>query len=335
MNSADRGLLYSLVRSFFALLAISTSITSCNFFKNTQSPLIPVTVQLAWAHQAQFAGLYAADQKGYYAEEGLIVTFIQGGPGIDKISPVLDGSAQFSITSPDELILARASGKPVKAVATVFRRSPVIFISLKEKGITRPQDFVGKTIRAPSNILPTLRAMMAKVNVSPDQYSTIDIPSDVAMFKSGEVPIWGVFVNIFGVSVIQEGYEINIIYPDDYGIHFSSDTIFTTDKLISSDPDLVLRFLRASLKGWSFAVENPGDIPAIVQVFAPDSDLKIEHARMNTTLPLVNTGDDHIGWMKPETWAITEETLRKYDVLSEPVDIISVYTMHFLEEIYK
>jgi NitT/TauT family transport system substrate-binding protein len=320
---------------FFFSVIILISLTSCTNITKTPQPLTPVTVQLAWVHQSQFAGIYAADQKGYFTEEGLKVNFIQGGPGIDKISPLLDGTAQFGITSPDELILARSDSKPVKAVATIFRRSPVIFISLVDKNITKPEDFKEKTIRAPSNILPTLRAVMSKFNISPDQYTTVDLPSDVVMFASGGVQVWGVFINIFTVSVIQAGYKINIIYPDDYGVHFAGDTLFTSDELIKSNPDLVLRFVRASLKGWSYAVENPGEIPAIVQKYAPDADPAIELARMNTTIPLVNTGEDHIGWMKPETWATTEETLREYDVLNKQVDVTQVYTMQFLEEIYK
>jgi NitT/TauT family transport system substrate-binding protein len=327
--------IYVIIRLLLLIAFLLTSLSACNNFSKTNQPLTPVTIQLAWIHQSQFAGLYVADQKGYYTEEGLKVNFIQGGPGIDKISPVFDGTAQFGITSPDELILARTEGKPVRAVATIFRRSPVVFISLVEKGIIQPQNFTGKTIRAPSNILPTLRAMMSKFNITSDQYTTVDLPSDLAMFASGDVHVWGVFSNIFTVSVIQAGYKIKIIYPDDYGVHFAGDTIFTTDEFIKTNPDLVLRFLRASLKGWGYAVENPGEIPAIVQKYAPDADPVIELARMNTTIPLVNTGEDHVGWMKPETWTTTEETLRKYDVLTKPVDVTQVYTMQFLEEIYK
>ncbi len=325
----------AILRLFLSVVFLLTSLSACNNNSKTTQPLIPVSVQLAWLHQSQFAGYYAADQKGFYADEGMKVSFIQGGPGINKIDPVLAGSAQFSITSPDELLIARADGKPVRAVATIFRRSPVIFISLVDKNITKPEDFMGKTIRAPSNILPTLRAVMSKFNISPDQYTIVDLPSDVVMFASGDVPVWGVFINIFTISVNQAGYKINIIYPDDYGVHFAGDTLFTSDELIKTNPDLVLRFVRASLKGWNFAVENPGEIPAIVQKYAPDADPAIELARMNITIPLVNTGEDYVGWMKPETWTITEETLRKYDVITKPVEVSQVYSMQFLDEIYK
>jgi NitT/TauT family transport system substrate-binding protein len=320
---------------FLCSAIILISLSACTNISNTPRPLTPVTLQLAWTHQVQFAGFYAAVQKGYYADEGLAVTFIEGGAYVDKISPVITGTAQFGIASPDELILTRADGKPVKAVATILRRSPVVFISLAEKGITRPQDFSGKTIRTAANVQASLFSMMNKIGVTQDQYSIVDTPSDVALFATGDIPVWGVYINSFVVSVQQAGYKINLIYPDDYGVHFSSDSIFSTDEVIANDPDLVLRFVRASLKGWSYAVENPNEIPPIVKNYASNADSKLDLIKMNTTIPLVNTGEDHIGWMKPEVWTFTENSLREYKVLNKPVDVTQVYTMQFLDEIYK
>ena len=230
------------------LCAVVLFVSACALPAAPAAPLTPVTVQLAWTHQAQFAGLYAADQNGYFAEEGITVFFIPGGPGVDKLAPVMEGVAQFGIAGPDELIIARADGKPLQAVATVFRRSPIVFISLAEKGIKGPQDFVGKTIRTPAILAPSLHAMMARIGVAADQYAVVDLPSDLSLFASGDVPVWGVYLNIFVVTVEQAGIEINRVFPDDYGVHFYADTIFTTDALIAADPDLVLRFVRAALK---------------------------------------------------------------------------------------
>ena len=322
-------------RSLFIILSVMLILSACAPPAATTPPLTPVTVQLAWTHLPQFAGMYAADQRGTYAAEGLAVTFIEGGSKVDKLAPVLDGTAQFGVASADELILARSEGKPLRAIATIFRRSPVVFMSLAEKGITRPQDFVGKTIRAPANITPTLRAMLARVGVARDQYTVVELPSDLALFASGDVPVWGVYLNGFVVPVQQAGYKLNLIYPDDYGVHFYSDTLFTTDDLIATNPELVLRFVRATLQGWTYAVENPAEVPALTQNYNPDADPLLENARMVASLPLVNTGEDHIGWMKAEVWAAMETTLREQGVLTTPVDVTQVYTMQFLEEIYK
>jgi len=313
------------------LLVVTLSLGGC---ASPPPPPTPITVQLAWTHQAQFAGLYAADQKGYYAEEGLAPTFLESGATIDKFAPLLAGQAQFGLASADELILARAAGQPVRAIATIYRRSPIVFISLVEKGLTRPQDFVGKTIRVSDNVIPSLRAMMAWVGVTPDQYSEVKLSSDMARFGSGDVPVWGVYINSITVEILRAGYKINVVYPDDFGVHFYADTLFTTDDTIATNPKLVQRFLRATLKGWTYAVEHPDEVPALVLPYAPSADAELEYDRMLATLPLVNTGEDNIGWMKPEVWAAMEATLRQQGVVTAPLDVTQVYTLQFLQEIY-
>jgi NitT/TauT family transport system substrate-binding protein len=297
--------------------------------------LTPVTVQLNWIHQAQFAGLYAADQNGYYAAEGLSVSFLPGGPNIQSATAVLEGKAQFGIVAADQVLLLRADGKPLRAIAAIYRRSPRVYIALAASGITRPQDFVGKTISLGAGGQPLLDAMMKRLSISPDQYIVVLSTPDLGPLYNGEVQVRSVFINNEVLTVQAAGYDINIIYPDDYGIHFYGDTLFTTDDLIASDPDLVLRFLRATLKGWTWAVENPGQVGALVVKYQPDADAKLETAKMTASLPLVNTGEDFIGWMRPEVWAGMEKTLREQGVLTNTLDVEQVYTLQFLEEIYE
>ena len=137
------------VRPSVVLLVGIALLAACGPRQVAQPPE-EITVQLAWAHRALFAGFYAADQKGYYADEGLAVTFLKGGPDVDRWTSVLDGTAQFGIAGGDELVIGRSEGKQVRAIATIFRRSPVVFIALADSGITRPEDFAGKQVRAPA-----------------------------------------------------------------------------------------------------------------------------------------------------------------------------------------
>jgi NitT/TauT family transport system substrate-binding protein len=307
--------------------------SACTPTPSSAPALTPITVQLLAPHKSDYAGFYVADQKGYYAAEGLSVTFLEGGTNVDYLAPVVNGTAQFGVASADALIVARAEGKKLRAIATIFRRSPMVFVALADSGIKSPQDFIGKVIRIGTSSAP-LHAMTMNVGVRSDQYTEVVLPSDIAAFASGKVPVWSMYLTNFLVPIQQAGYKVNIIYPDDYGVHFYADSIFTTDEMISKNPDQVTRFLRATLKGWTFAVENPADVGPLVRKYAPKADVVLENAKMIASLPLINTGEDHIGWMKSEIWAGMEQTLREQSVLTTPLEVTQVYTMRFLEEIY-
>ena len=139
----------STVKFKLALLIFLFALSGCGPSGTTTPAITPVRVQLRWTHQAQFAGFYAADQRGYYAGEGLSVNFIEGGPTADIHQKVVDGTAQFGVAGADTLLMLRAQEKPLRAIATNYRRSPIIFFAKADSGIIRPKDFIGKTIHIP------------------------------------------------------------------------------------------------------------------------------------------------------------------------------------------
>jgi NitT/TauT family transport system substrate-binding protein len=320
------------INSFLITLVL---VTGCAPKQPPTPALIPITVQLAWTHQAQFAGLYAADQKGYFAVEGLAVTFLEGGTSVDPFESVASGKAQFGDNGADTLLIARAAGKQVKAISVIYRRSARVFISLAASGINHPQDIVGKTISVNALGRAPFEAMMRKVGIQPDQYTLVNSTSDLSSFYSGQVQVRSVYLNNEVLTMKAAGYQLNIIYPDDYGIHNYGDVLFASDELIAAQPDLVLRFVRAALKGWTYAVENPAEIGPMVLKYYPNGDPKLEVDKMIASIPLVNTGEDHIGWMKPEIWAGMEQLLVDQGVINVPLDVTQAYTMQFLDEIYK
>jgi NitT/TauT family transport system substrate-binding protein len=327
MNTTNKFILNGVI-----LLILSLTLISCE--RTAVQPLIPVTVQFSFTHQAEFAGFYAAEHQGYYSEEGLQVSFVEGGPQIDYISPVLNGDAQFGVAQPSDVILARADGKPVGSIAALYRRNPIVFIALADSGITRPQDFVGKKIRSTFSSDVILQAMMSHVGISQNQFQVEYHPSIVSQFASGEVPIWSAFVNGLALEVQAAGYKINTIFPDDYGIHFYGDVLITTDEMISKNPDLVLKFTRATLKGWTYSVEHPEAAGAFVQIYNPEADQELEAAKIAASIPLINTGQDFIGWMTLDKWTGIKETLQEQGVLTASLDVRDVYTLQFLKELY-
>jgi len=157
-----------------AMLLVAVTVLAACGRQEAKKPPDKVTVQLAWAHQALFGGFYAADQQGYYAEEGLAVTFLpRPGVGADVIALAADGTADFGVDYGAGLILARSRGLPVTAIATIYRRHPLVFITLADSGRTRPHDFPGHTIRTlvPGSSAVAFQAMMTRLGLDPDTAS--------------------------------------------------------------------------------------------------------------------------------------------------------------------
>ena len=322
-----------IVKSFLLLIFILPVLVSCQQ-QEDETPLDEVIVQLKWLHQAQFAGFYAADQKGYYTDEGISITFIEGGPTIDTRVSVLNGEAHFGIAGADELIIDRAEGDPLIAISTIYRRSPVAFVAAADSGILTPQDFVGKKILAGLNAIPTLRAMMNRLSISPDEYIVETHPYDVELFAPEKFPVWGVYIT-GSIQILKDaGYELNLIYPGDYGVHFYNDTIFASEDFIDSNPDLVLRFLRATLRGWRWAIENPEEAGKLVLEYNADLDVETQILQMEASVPLIHTGEGDIGCMQAEVWEGMYQTLLDQGILETQFTTSDTYTMDFLDQIY-
>jgi NitT/TauT family transport system substrate-binding protein len=320
-----------------AMLVLAVTVLATCGPREVKKPPDEVTVQLAWTHRALFAGFYAADQQGYYAEEGLAVSLLpRSDPAADVNAPVMGGTAEFGVDYGAGLILARAQGLPVTAIATIYRRHPLVFITLADSGITRPQDFPGHTVRTltPGSSEVAFRAMMTRLGLDPDSVKQVDVGFDLSPFLAGDLDIWPGFLNSEVLDARRQGYEVNLILPEDYGVHLYGYTLYTTDQLIEENPDLVLRFLRATLRGWQWAVENPEKAGPLALKYDPTLDAAHQVAIMEASVPLIHTGEDHIGWMRAEVWQGMHEMLLEQGILDEPVDLDKVYTMEFLHETY-
>jgi len=305
--------------------------------QEVEQPPDEVTVQLFWYHQAEFAGFYVADQQGHYAEEGLAVTLLpRPAPGADVIAPLVDGTAHFGVNTGAGLVAARSQGRPVTAIGAIYRRNPLVFMTLADSGITRPHDFPGRMVRtlAPGGSAVVFEALMTRLGLDPDSVREVDVGFDLSPFFAGEVDIWPGYITNEVLTAREQGYEVNLILPDDYGVHLYGDILVTTDQLIEENPDLVQRFLRATLRGWQWAIENPEEAGPLALKFDPALEAAHQAAMMEASVPLVHTGEDHVGWMRAEVWSGTHDILLEQGILEEPVDLDEVYTMEFLQRIY-
>ncbi|RMD59351.1 ABC transporter substrate-binding protein [Candidatus Parcubacteria bacterium] len=328
---------------FFALILLAGVWWYWQQWQSGQpTSLRPVVLQLKWLHQAQFAGNYIAKEKGFYAQEGLDVKIIPFSFESPTIEAVASGKADFGITGADELMLARAKGLPLKAIAVIYKINPVCAYALKASGITRPQDFVGKTVgieRAVDgsdiNVGILYKAMMHKLGIDRSQIKEVTIGYDASELIGGKVDVaTGYFIN--EPHLAQEaGYEVNTILMADYGVNMYADVIFTRDELLENNFTLVVKFLRATLRGWQYAVSHQQEAVKAVLRYALNRSASHQAYMLSASVPLIFTGEDPLGWMQKSEWRRIKEILTEQGILTQEISSQDVYTLEALREVYK
>ncbi len=233
-----------------------------------------VKLQLQWVTQAQFAGYYVAKDKGFYEEEGLDVTILAGGPDIAPPQVLAGGGADAMLNWMPSALAAREKGLPVVNIAQPFKTSGLMLTCWKDTGITSVADFKGKTIGVWffGNEYPFLSWM------SQEGISTDGGEDGVTVLKQGfnvdpllqrEADcISTMTYNEYG-QVLDAGVnpdELVTFKYEDQGVATLEDGIYVLEENLT-DPvfeDKMVRFVRASMKGWKYAEENAEEAAGII-----------------------------------------------------------------------
>lgn len=299
-----------------------------------------VNVQLSWFHQSQFSGFYAAADQKYYQDEGLDVTISNGGISdqgyINPMQQVLEGKAQFGLASTNEILKAQAAGQPLVAIASTLQRSPRGFMSLASKNILQPKDLIGKRVAYRPDDDSLYLALLKVAGIS--RTAIVEI-TDTTKFTldaliNNEIDVIPMFIDNEAVAIQQRGYAVNVILASDYGIETYENLIFTSQSLIDTDPTLVLRFLRATLKGYTYVVENEDKAAALAVEYDPKLDLETQKLSVARLLPLIHPPRTSIGMMQDSVWQNSYQILVDQGVFTKPLDISKAYTLSFLKQIY-
>ncbi|MBF0200025.1 MAG: ABC transporter substrate-binding protein [Desulfamplus sp.] len=250
----------TLFKFFIALLLmISTENALCKEAMGRKSH-DPVTLQLAWKHQFQFAGYYAALHKGFYGDAGVNVTIVEGGDGRFAREALLSGEAQYGVAGA-ELILHRGAGEPFVVLAPIFQHSPSILLTRADSGISHPQHLMGKRVMMlPENKDADIMAVMLNENISMDQITRLDQTYNLNDLIEGRTDAVTAYLTNEPWHMEKIGVKPHIIHPATYGVDFYSDCLFTTNHETTSHLERVKAFLGASIKGWEYAMDHPEEI---------------------------------------------------------------------------
>lgn len=217
-----------------------------------------VRLQLKWKHQFQFAGYYAAVQKGYYKDAGLDVELIEAKENEEPGEAVLNGGAEFGVATSD-IVLMRAQGKKAVVLAPIFQHSPQVLLASKNSGIEHVHNLVGKRIMMEPHAADVITFMkdegvpLSKCIVFPHNF-------DEQKLLDSEVDAMTAYMTDEPFVLQQHDFNYTVISPLSGGIDFYGDVLFTSEDLINKNPDMVEKFLDASLKGWKYAMSHEDEI---------------------------------------------------------------------------
>jgi len=311
---------------------------ACNGSDIAQTEPDQITVQLSWFHSVEFAGFYVAEQQGFYADENLAVNLVPGSAEVVPLAEVKENRANFGVTGGDTLMIARAEGTEVKAIATIFRQNPIVLMALEQSGIKKPQDLAGKRVGIFSPEFDNandiqLAALLHQMEVDESEVEFVLIEDySLGSLTSGAMDVYNGFATEEPSRIDLEGVDLNLIYPQDYGILMYANVIFTRQELIDDRPDLVERFTRATLKGYLYAVENPEEMVDLALQYNESLNPDFQRRSMVAEIPLVDSGDAPIGTMDEIVWQKTQEILLEQNLITASIDLDQVYTNQFITE---
>ncbi|HQH33318.1 MAG TPA: ABC transporter substrate-binding protein [Petrotogaceae bacterium] len=236
--------------------------------------LYSIKLQLKWYHQFQFAGYYAALEKGFYEQAGLDVSIIEGGPDIFPVAAVYNKEAQYGVCG-SELLLHRLRGYPLVLLANIFQHSPLVLMVMGNSDIYSPIDLIDKRILLHEDGSDAeIGAMLMSEGVNPQSYGYYDGSADTDMLLEGKIDALAVYITNEPYILKSMGTDIRVINPLKYGIDFYGDCLFTTEDEINNYPLRVRAFRQASIKGWEYALNNIDEIALLIkEKYRSDADI--------------------------------------------------------------
>ncbi|TNC04419.1 ABC transporter substrate-binding protein [Paracoccus marcusii] len=263
-----------------------------------------LTLQLKWVTQAQFAGYYVAQEKGFYEEEGVNLTILPGGPDIAPTQLLAGGGADVIVEWMPAALAAREKGLPMVNIAQPFKASGMMLTCLKESGISDPAtDFAGKTLGVwfAGNEYPFLSWMNTL------GLSTEGGPEGVTVLKQGfnvdpllqkqaaciSTMTYNEYWQVIDAGIAED--DLVTFKYEDQGVATLEDGLYVLEETLEDSEKVtdLVGFVRASMRGWQYAAENPEEAAQIVLDNDETGAQTLEHqTRMMTEIAKLLEGSD-------------------------------------------
>jgi len=315
----------------YVLLLATLCALGCGHSSN-ESGLTKVTLQADWYPQPEHGGFYDALVKGYYKDEGLDLTIQPGGPYVTVEQRVASGNAQFGMGSSDQMLESVSDGEPIVAVAATMQRDPQGIMVRKDSPIHSFSDLNGHTVAIKAG--STWFAYVVKRFQLNDVH---EIPAmmNVANFVADPQYIQQAFATSEPFFAHQAGVETRVLLTSDAG-YDPYRVMFTTKSFLAEHPEIVAKFVRASLKGWRDYLSDPAAAHAAIAKLNPALNPEwMQFTWGQLRAGRFVAGDDPsgalLGQMNQQRWTTMYEQLIDLMVIEKPFDPKAAYTLQFLQ----
>lgn len=296
--------------------------------------LTKIKVALDWTPNTNHTGLYAAKELGYYEEEGLDVEIVQpGAAGADTM--VTSGEAAFGVSAQEALTLARLQGVPLVSIAAIIQHNTSGFAAPKDRNITSPKDFEGKTYGgwgSPAEEA-AMKAIMDPEGGDVKKVKLVNIgEADYFTAVKRDIDFAWIFYAWTGIEAELRGEPLDMLYLKDYApqLDYYTPILTASEKVIADQPELVKAFLKATSKGYQYAIDQPEEAAAILTKAVPDLDPELVLASQKWLSPKYTDDADRWGEQKAEVWQNYSDWMYGLKLLDQPLDVDSTFTNEFL-----
>jgi NitT/TauT family transport system substrate-binding protein len=295
----------------------------------------PVTFQLNWMAGGPNAGFAAAVAEGFYKDAGLDVTIVQGNGSANTAQLVANGRAQLAYADAVSVSQLIAKGAPMRIVATIYQSNPNAVMALKKTGIKSVKDLAGKKVGVPSASSQTtmLPLLLKANNLKESDITMIDMPvsSMVPALLQGQVDAVLGSIDAYQIQAESQGAQLDVYKFADFGVPTVSTSIFASDSYLKDNAETVKKFIAASLKGWSFALDNPEKTIKDLKTVFPEVNEKLATAELAAITPLFCSGGaKYLGKAEDALWAKSQDLLSEVKLLPAGQDPKTYYTNDYL-----
>jgi putative hydroxymethylpyrimidine transport system substrate-binding protein len=289
-----------------------------------------ISVALDWYPNANHAGLYLAQERGYYAEEGLAPEFYTPSDPTTVLQTVGAGRDDFGISYQTDVLLARAAGVPVVSILALVQTPLQGIMVLANSGITRPRDLVGKTVGYPG--IPSQEAFLATMleddGATMDDVDLVNIDFNlVPGLISGQVDAsLGAFWTHEPILAEAEGYPTNFLKVDDWGVPSYYELVIAAgEATLTERSELAARFLRATRRGYEDAIADPAAAIAALRAASPDLNVAVEEAGIALLIPAWTADRVPFGAQTAQRWETYAAWMAERGLIPDDLDVAAAW----------